>query len=191
MSLSRRGAAALRREECGFTLIELLIATSLGLVVIGAALTMFLGAIHSQPRDTSKVAAMQEARTTVDRITRELRQGLEVVSSPAPTTSRLEIVTYVKAVTCGGAAASTSIPCRVIYVCSGTTCTRTVAQPSGSAPGPAVRIATGLVSPNVFSYSPSVVDPSYVGVSFVFSNSSGRPFTLGDGVTLRNPSEAS
>jgi prepilin-type N-terminal cleavage/methylation domain-containing protein len=190
MSTARKGASALRREERGFTLIELLIATSLGLVVIGAALTMFVGAIHSQPRDTSKIAAMQQARTTVDRITRELRQGLEVVSSPAPTTSRLEIVTYVKAVTCGGAAASTSIPCRVIYSCSGTTCTRAVAQPSGSAPGPAVQVASGLASPDVFAYSPPT-NPSYVGVSFSFSNSSGPPFTLGDGVTLRNPSEES
>jgi prepilin-type N-terminal cleavage/methylation domain-containing protein len=190
MAAVRRRAAALRREERGFTLIELLIATSLGLVVIGAALTMFVGAIHSQPRDTSKVAAMQEARIAVDRITRELRQGLEVVTTPAPTTSRLEIVTYVKAATCGGATASTSIPCRVIYACSGTTCTRTVAQPSGSAPGPAVRVASGLASPNVFNYSPSTVDPSYVGVSLSI-NGSGQPFTLGDGVTLRNPSEES
>jgi prepilin-type N-terminal cleavage/methylation domain-containing protein len=176
--------------ERGFTLIELLIATSLGLVVIGAALTMFVGAIHSQPRDTSKVASIQVARTTIDRITRELRQGREVVTSPVlPTSSRLEIVTYVKAATCGGAAASTSIPCRVTYTCSGTTCTRVVAQPSGSAPGPPVQVASGLVSPNVFTYSPNATDPSYVGVSFAFSNSSGQPFTLGDGITLRNPSE--
>jgi type II secretory pathway pseudopilin PulG len=171
------------------TLIELLVATSLGLVVIGAALTMFVSAIHSQPRDTSKVASMQEARTTVDRITRELRQGLEVV--PTPTSSQLAVVTYVKQATCGGAAASTSIPCRVTYTCSGTICTRVVAQPSGSAPGPAVQVAHGLASPNVFTYSPNAADPSYVGVSFAFSNSSGPPFTLGDGVTLRNPSEES
>jgi prepilin-type N-terminal cleavage/methylation domain-containing protein len=189
MPRARKTVAALRREERGFTLIELLVATSMGLVVIGAALTMFVGAIHSQPRDTSKVASMQEARTTVDRITRELRQGLEVV--PTPSSSKLAIVTYVKAATCGGVAASTSIPCRVTYTCAGTTCTRVVAQPSGSAPGPAVQVARGLASPNVFSYSPSTTDPSYVGVSFAFSNSSGQPFTLGDGVTLRNPSEES
>ena len=185
-----KAAATLRREERGFTLIELLIATSLGLVVIGGALTMFVGAIRSQPRDTSKIAAMQQARTTVDRITRELRQGLEVVTTPSPTTSRLEIVTYVKAATCGGAAASTSIPCRVTYACSGTTCTRVVAQPNGSAPGPAATVASGLASTNVFSYSPSTADPGYVGVSFAVTGS-GQPFTLRDGVTLRNPSEES
>jgi prepilin-type N-terminal cleavage/methylation domain-containing protein len=188
MPAVRRGAAALRHEERGFTLIELLVATSLGLVVIGAALTMFVGAIHSQPRDTSKIAAMQQARTTADRITRELRQGLEVV--PTPSASQLAVVTYVKQATCGGAAASTSIPCRVTYTCSGTTCTRVVAQPNGSAPGPAVTVASGLTGPSVFTYSPSTTDPSYVGVSFAVAGS-GQPFTLRDGVTLRNPSEES
>jgi prepilin-type N-terminal cleavage/methylation domain-containing protein len=189
MTGAREGATALRREERGFTLVELLIATSLGLVVIGGALTMFVGAIHSQPRDTSKIAAMQQARTTVDRITRELRQGWD---TPIALPSQLAISTYVKAATCGGAAASTSIPCRVTYTCSGTTCSRVVAQPNGSAPGPPVQVASGLTSANVFTYSPTPpADPSYVGVSFSFSTSGGQPFTLGDGVALRNPNEGS
>jgi Tfp pilus assembly protein PilW len=193
MPALRRWASALRREEHGLTLIELLVATTLGLVVIGAALTMFVSTIHSQPRDTSKVAAIQQARTTVDRITRELRQGLEVVPSvPTPSASQLAVVTYVKQATCGGAAASTSIPCRVTYTCSTAACTRVVAQPNGSAPGPTETVASGLISSSVFTYSPAnSTDPSYVGVSFTFSNSSGQPFTLGDGVTLRNPNEES
>ena len=179
---------ALRREERGLTLIELMIAAALGLVVIGGALTMFVGTIRSQPRDTSKVAAIQQARSTVDRITRELRQGLEIV--PTPSSTQLGIVTYVKAATCGGAAASTSIPCRVTYTCSGTTCTRVVAQPNGSAPGPAVQVASGLASPKVFNYEPSAIAPSYVGVSLSISTN-GQPTTLTDGVALRNPSEES
>lgn len=173
------------------TLVELLLAAVLGLVVISGAFTMFAGAIHSQPRDSAKVTALQEARTTVDRITRELRQGLEVVpSAPTPSASQLAIVTYVKAATCGGAAASASIPCRVTYTCSGTTCTRVVAQPNGSAPGPTVQVASGLTSANVFTYAyqPSATEPTYVGVSLSVSGS-GQPFTLSDGVALRNPSE--
>jgi Tfp pilus assembly protein PilW len=169
------------------TLVELLLAAVLGLVVIGGAFTMFAGAIHSQPRDSAKVAALQEARTTADRITRELRQGWE---TPTTTSSKLEIVTYVKQVTCGGAAASTAIPCRVTYTCSGTTCSRVVAQPNGSSPGSSVRVASGLTSTNVFTYSPSATDPTYVGVNFVLSGS-GQPFTLSDGVALRNQSEES
>lgn len=181
----RKAAAALRREERGLTLIELLIAAAVGLVVVGGALTMFMGAIRSEPRTASKVAAIQEARTTVDRITRELRQGLE---TPTASPSKLEIVTYVKAATCGGAAASTSIPCRVTYECSAGKCTRVVAQPNGSAPGPAVQVAGGLASTNVFTYSPSAGDPTYVGVTLAFT-ADGQPVTLSDGVALRNPSE--
>jgi prepilin-type N-terminal cleavage/methylation domain-containing protein len=178
---------ALRREEGGFTLIELLIAASVGLVVVGGALTMFVGAIRSEPRTTSKVAAIQQARTTVDRITRELRQGLE---TPTATASKLEIVTYVKAATCGGAAASTSIPCRVIYECSTGKCTRKVAQPNGTAPGPAVQVASDLASSSVFTYLPNTTDPTYVGVSLAVTSNS-EPVTLSDGVALRNPSEES
>lgn len=178
-------AAAIRREECGLTLVELMIAAALGLVVVGGALTVFIGAVRSEPRTASEVAAMQQNRVTIDRITRELRQGSQV---PTATSSELAIVTYVKVATCGGAAASTAIPCRVTYGCSGETCARVVAQPDGSEPGPAVQVASGLTSAEVFSYLPSAADPSYVGVSFSFS-SEGRPVALHDGVALRNPSE--
>jgi prepilin-type N-terminal cleavage/methylation domain-containing protein len=185
----RKVAGALAGEEQGFTLIELLIAASVGLVVVGGALTMFVGALHSEPRATSKVAAIQQARTTVDRITRELRQGIETkTTSP----SQLAIVTYVKAATCGGAAASTSIPCRVTYACSTGKCSRFVAQPDGTAPGPTAQVISGLSTSNVFSYQylPGATKPTYVGVSFSLS-SDGRPVTLTDGVALRNPSEES
>jgi prepilin-type N-terminal cleavage/methylation domain-containing protein len=184
----RQAATTLRQEERGFTLIELLIATALGLVVIGGAFTVFASGVHSEPRNASKAAALEEARVTVDRITRELRQGIEISSSPLPTSSRLAIITYVKAATCGGAAASTSIPCRVTYSCSGEICTRTVAKPDGSEPGAAVRVAEGLVGPQVFSYSPSTTEPTYVGVSLSFSDE-GEPVTLEDGAALRNMEE--
>lgn len=183
-----RAATALRREEGGLTLIELLIAASVGLVVVGGALTMFVGAIRSEPRTASKVAAIQQARTTIDRITRELRQGVEIPDDVPSSASRLAIITYVKAANCGGPPASTSIPCRVTYECEAGACTRFVAQPDGSAPGPEVQIAGGLAGTSVFSYSPSEDEPTYVGVSFAFA-SEGEPVTLNDGVALRNPSE--
>jgi Tfp pilus assembly protein PilW len=182
----RKAVAALRREERGLTLIELLIAASVGLVVVGGALTMFVGAIRSEPRTASQVMAIQQARSTVDRITRELRQGLE---TPTHSSTQLAIVTYVKAATCGGAPASTSIPCRVTYTCASGKCTRVVAQPNGSAPGSAVLVASGLTSNSVFTYSPAT-DPTYVGVSLSVA-SDGQPITLSDGVALRNPSEES
>ncbi|HYP55653.1 MAG TPA: prepilin-type N-terminal cleavage/methylation domain-containing protein, partial [Solirubrobacterales bacterium] len=80
-----KAIAALRRDERGLTLVELIVAASLGLVVVGGALTMFMGGVRSEPRTASKVAAIQEARATIDRITRELRQGLEVrTTTPTP-----------------------------------------------------------------------------------------------------------
>jgi Tfp pilus assembly protein PilV len=187
MAMLRKAVAVLRRDERGLTLIELLIAASVGLVVVGGALTMFVGAIRSEPRTASKVAAIQQARTTVDRITRELRQGLE---TPTATSSKLAIVTYVRAPICGGTAASTSIPCRVTYECSAGKCTRKVAQPNGTAPGPAVQVAGDLSSNSIFSYLPNATEPTYVGVSLSVITD-GQPVTLSDGVALRNPSEES
>jgi prepilin-type N-terminal cleavage/methylation domain-containing protein len=187
MSRARKAAAALHREQRGMTLIELLVASALGLLVVGAGLSIFISAVRSEPRTGSKVAAIQQARFTVDRITRELRQGLEIADTPTPSPSQLGIVTYVKAATCGGAAASTAIPCRVTYTCSGEVCTRVVAQPDGSAPGTPVQVASGLSTSSVFSYSPEV-DPTYIGVTFSFATD-GEPVVLGDGAALRNPSE--
>lgn len=175
--VGRRALKALRREERGFTLIELLIATSLGLVVVGAALAMFIGGVRSEPKTAAKVATIQDARVVLDRMTRELRQGIEV----SATSSQLEIVTYVKAASCGGAPGSTSIPCEVTYVCAGDACTRTVADPDGGSPGPATEVVDGLVSTNVFE-----TDPAYVGIEFVLMSGDDDPVTLEDGVALRN-----
>jgi len=190
MSRASKAATTLRCEERGFTLIELLIAAAVGLVVVGGALTMFIGAVRSEPRAASKVAAIQQARFTVDRITRELRQGIEVKPQTA-SSNQLAIVTYVKQATCGGAAASTSIPCEVTYACAAGKCTRLVAPPNGIPPGPAVQVASGLASDDVFTYLPvGSPEPTYVGVSLSFT-SEGQPVTLTDGVALRNPSEES
>jgi prepilin-type N-terminal cleavage/methylation domain-containing protein len=189
MEAVRKAAAALRREERGFTLIELLVATGVGLVVVGGALTIFVSGIRSEPRTASQVTAIQQARVTLDRITRELRQGSEVPKTPTASSSRLAIVTYVKAATCGGAAASTAIPCRVTYECSAGQCTRVVSQPNGTGPGPSAVVASGLTTANVFSYLPDEKAPTYVGVTFSFDSGAGEPVTLGDGVALRNLEE--
>ncbi len=186
MRRGSRALARLRRDQKGMTLIELLLAAAIGLVVVGVAMTVFIGAIKSEPRTAAKVDGIQDARVTIDRITRELRQGVEI---PTAEEATLAIVTYVKAATCSGAPASTSIPCRVTYTCSGSSCSRVVAQPNGSVPGAAVQVATGLTGSNVFSYVPSKAEPAYVGVTFEFATDEGGPITLGDGVALRNLEE--
>lgn len=188
MRAGRRAVAALRREERGLTLIELLVASAIGLVVVGGAMSIFLSGVKSQPRASSKVAAIQQGRFAVERIVRELRQGLEVPSSPASGATHLELVTYVNATSCDGPAASTSVPCRVIYDCSGDSCTRAVAQTDGSGAGPAVQVVEGLTSANVFTYAPSATAASFIGVTLSLE-SDGEPVVLGDGAALRNPSE--
>ena len=172
-------------ETDGFTLVELLVATILSLIVVGGAVMAFTSAIHSQPRIDSQATAIQQARTTVERIVRELRQGSSV---PSAASSQLSIVTYVHT-TCGGASATRAMQCRVTYACSSGICTRGLANPNGTSPTAPVRLVSGLSSDNVFSYSPSATTPTWVGVTLSFPAQTGHnAITLTDGAALRNRS---
>lgn len=179
--------AQLRRGEAGLTLIELMLAAAIGLIVVGGAMTVFLGAVRSEPRTAKQVDAIQKARVTAERITRELRQGVELPTTPSA--SQLAVITYVKSASCGGAAGTTAIACRVTYTCASGSCTRVESQPNGSAPGAATTVAEGLASNKVFSYVPDASDPGYVGVTFEVAAGDGGTVTLGDGVALRNLDE--
>lgn len=178
-------AGAPRSSERGFTLIELLVAMTFGLVVLGGAVVVFLGAVRSEPRTASKVTAIQQGRVALERITREVRQGQDV---PTATAEELSLVTYVKQSSCGGAAAGSSIACRVTYTCTAGACSRVVAEPDGSSPGTSVQVVSGLTTTNVFSYSPSEpeADPTYVGVELSFTTREGGPVVIADGAALRN-----
>ena len=176
-------------DEGGFTLPELLIATLIGLSVVGAAAMFFTVGVRDEPKVAARANRIQEARFTMERIVRELRQGSAVSSASA---GQLTFVTYVDKTTCGGVLTNTARACRVTYNCSGGICTRTEAQPDGSAPGTAVTVATGLSSNNVFTYTPATLTtPASVGVSLAFPAQNGDDaITLSDGATLRNPSSS-
>ena len=187
----RRRARRIWGDDRGFTLPELLVAAVLGLFVIGASVTAFTAAIQSQPRVDSQAGAIQEARTTMERITRELRQGSIV---PSATSSQLSVVSLVHSATCGGAASNTAISCRVTYSCSSGACTRIEAKPDGTSPGPPVQIVAGLSSSNIFTYTPpSSTAPAYVNVTLVLPTQGANDdaITLSDGVALRNPASSS
>jgi type II secretory pathway pseudopilin PulG len=172
-------------EEHGYTLIELLVAALLGLAIVGAAVPLFISGIRSEPRVSSRAADVQQARTTMERITREVRQGW---SLPTATASELSILTYVKATSCGGESGSTAIACRVTYSCSAGTCTRMVRNPDGSGSAPATPVVTGLADMPVFTYAPDATTPTYVGITLGFpAGDDEDSITLEDGVTLRNP----
>jgi prepilin-type N-terminal cleavage/methylation domain-containing protein len=183
----RAALRALRSDGAGFTLPELLIATVLSLIVIGGAVMAFTASMSTQPRLSSQSAGIQQARTTMERMTRELRQGSTVPSASA---SQLSIVTYVNSATCGGSPAAAAIQCRVTYSCSSGTCTRTEAKPDGSAPGPVRQVVSGLSSNSVFTYTPPTpTAPAYVSVTLSLPpQGANQGITLSDGVALRNPS---
>lgn len=176
------------KEADGYTLVEMLVAITMSMVVIGAGVMVFTSGIENQPRITTKADAIQQGRVTMERIVRELRQGSGIVPGTTPSASRLSIVTYVDS-TCAGAPTTTANQCGVTYSCGSPvgTCTRQVAQPDGSLPGPAVPVVSGLSGSSVFSYSPSATAPTYVGVSLAFPSSvGGTAITLSDGAAFRN-----
>jgi prepilin-type N-terminal cleavage/methylation domain-containing protein len=171
------------REPDGFTLVELLVATVLALVVIGGAVTAFSVSTGNQTRIDTQAQAIGLARTAMEQMIRELRQGSSVSNASA---SQLSIVTYVDS-TCAGSSMTTATQCQVTYACAGGTCTRRLARPDGTSPTSATRVVSGLASNSVFSYSPSATAPSYVGVTLSLPAQTGHPaITLSDGAALRN-----
>ena len=174
------------RSEDGWTLIELLVALTIGMVVLAGAVTVFIGAVRSEPRTSSKVSAVQEGRIAVERMTRELRQGIEVLDEPAPTATQIALLTYVKQATCGGLPSGTAIPCQVTYECEADACTRVVEAPDGSSVGTPTQVVSGLESTDVFTYSPNATEPAYVDVELTFETREGGPVVVSDGVGLRN-----
>jgi prepilin-type N-terminal cleavage/methylation domain-containing protein len=176
------------RDEDGFTLVELLVAIAIGLIVLGAAVMVFTAGVHSQLRADSQSAAVQHARTTMERLVRELRQGSGLVPGTTPTSTQLSFITYVHS-TCTGATSSAATVCSVTYTCNGGTCTRRVAKADGTAPGAAVKVVTGLSSSNVFAYSPSAAAPTYVTATLRLPTfGGGNAITLSDGAAFRNVS---
>ena len=176
---------SLRRED-GFTLIEVLLAAVLGLVIVGAAVSVFSASVRSQPAQASRGASIQQARTTMERLTRELRQGSGV---SVATSSQLKFITYVNGGSCGSS--SGRMQCQVTYTCTGGSCTRVVATPSGTSPGSAVRVVSGLSSSSVFGYGPNcdatATAPSYVCATMAFAGPDGNDaITVQDGAALLN-----
>ena len=170
-------------RDDGFTLVELLMSTFVGLMVVGVAATVMVTAVQSQPGLNKRDNSISQARTTTERLVRELRQGGSVFTA---TSSQLSFLTYVHSATCGGAYSSTSIQCRVTYACSTSgTCTRVEAKPDGTSPGAAGTVVSGLSSGNVFGYSPDPSIPSFITVTFTFPGQNGHDaITVSDGAAL-------
>jgi hypothetical protein len=123
----------------------------------------------------------------LERLTREIRNGVKVDQATASTVS---FQTYVRHSTCGGtgtlASTSPSIKCEVTYTCTTTSCSRIEAAP-GVYTGTAKTIFEGIGSSDVFSYSPSAAEATNITITLLMPNPSGpAALTISDGASLRN-----
>ena len=180
---------ALARDESGVTLVELLTASVLALIVIGAGVMVFTASIRSQPKASARSAQIQDARTTMERATREVRQATGLATGTVATAQQLSVLTYVKSATCGGSSASAATLCRVTYTCTAGICMRTERNPDGTGSAPAEQVVSGLSSSDVFGYEPpSSPDPDYITLTLAFPADGGDDaITLQDAVALRAP----
>lgn len=70
---------ALRRQE-GFTLVELLMAAALSVIVLGGVLSALEHSQNAQSRDQEWALVIQEGRTGLSRMVREMRQAYSIRS---------------------------------------------------------------------------------------------------------------
>lgn len=164
-------------------LVELLVAMVIGIVVLGAAVFLFTNSTSGGSSLEGRSFQIQQARTAMERIVREVHQGSTVTTATA---TRLTFLTWVDT-TCAGASSSTAVSCQVTYSCASGACTRTLRNPDGSGSAGSVLVVNGLGSNNVFTYTPSSTSPTYVGLSLALAAQAGQDtVTLDDGAALGN-----
>lgn len=174
-------------NERGHTLVELLVVAIMLLITFGVATYLLQIGVRTQPRISERAYALQEGRTLMERLTRELRLSYAVrVATP----SEIAFLTFVRRQACGtgtDATASVAIPCQVGYRCQAGACERRESAPGSTLAAGGVRLVSGLSSDSVFTYEPDSDEPASVGLRFEFpASGSEDAVTLSDGVNLRN-----
>ena len=188
------------RSESGMSLIEVLVASLMSVVIVAAACAMLISAIRDQPGLSRKAQNVSTARYQLERVVRELRNGVKVETASA---SELRLVARERRKTCGGEfltdPSAEPIQCRITYRCSVADCTRSEATLEGVTVGTQAVALSGLGSTEVFCFVPSAAvdptecgapksgtEPTYVGVKLSVPNPEGRGLlTISDGATLR------
>lgn len=187
-------------DEKGMTLIEMLVATLMSVIIVGAACAMLISAVREQPALSRKAQNVTTARYQLERIVREIRNGVQLeTTSPA----ELTMVTRIRRVSCGGAIQTDPkadpVECKVTYRCSGKSCTRAEATLAGAVVGTPTVALSGIGSTSVFCFVPSAeIDPTqcgvpktgstptYVGINLQVPNPEGPGLlTISEGATLR------
>jgi hypothetical protein len=200
MTGALRRRLSLHGGEAGLTLVEMLVAATMGVIVVGAGSAMLISAVRQQPELSEKAQTVTTARWQLDRMTREIRNGVSVTSS-SPTS--VSFVAQVRRTTCGGTVQTSSsaaaIQCQVIYSCTTSSCTRTEREVGKTSGGSTSTIVTGIDSSAVFCVVPSAekdptvcgaaksgTAPTYVGVALhVPDPNGGGALTISDGASLR------
>lgn len=185
--MGRRLSNAVRSER-GLTMIEMLVASAIALVVLAGAGTVIVIAAQNTPRIAERSADIQAGMVLEERVGREVRQGYRILNATA---SSMDLYTYRRVAACGTdtpiAASEPAIACRITYACSASgVCTRTETDPGGTATPSVQQVVTGLMSNQVFAYSPSATAPDYITMRLVFAGESDDNVTLEDGFELRN-----
>lgn len=175
-------------SEAGLTLVEMLIAAAIGVVVLGATSSMLVSTVRTQPKISDRAQDASTARWVLERMTREIRNGIAVQEGSSAST--LVFTAHVRRVSCGSSAtppaSSPSIECKVTYSCDGAKCTRGETTPAAVGNGTPVTIFEGINNEKVFSYTPEIKGASFVGVTLRFPDpDGGGNFTISDGATLR------
>lgn len=187
--------------EAGMTLIELLVAMIMGVIVVGGATAMLISAVRDQPKQQQQAENIDTARYQLERMTREIRNGVNVTESSA---SSVTFVARLRRVECGGAVptnpSTPAIPCQVSYACTTSSCTRTERSVGQTSGGVSTTVVTGIDSAEVFCFVPSAnadptecgsaqegKAPTYIGIKLRVPNPSGSgALTVSDGASLRS-----
>jgi Tfp pilus assembly protein PilW len=182
-----RGRLGDADHEAGLTLVELLVASAMSVIIVGAACMMLISAVRDQPRLSKKDQNVTTARYVLERMTREIRNGITVYKA---TGSEVAFKTQVRRTACGGGVEENpsvpAIECRVTYRCTTAACTRSETDPGVESGGTAETVVSGLDSNQVFNYEPNAEEPHYVGITLHIENPEGRgELTVTDGAGLR------
>lgn len=186
------------------TLIEMLVASTMSVIIVGASCSMLISAVRDQPALSKKAQNVTTARYQLERMVRELRNGVKVEVTPTPTSTQVTVLAQVRRVACGGTPQTNPdaepVQCKVTYSCSGETCTRSEKTIGDLPVGTPTVALSGVGDSDVFCYVPSAeldptecgarkpeTAPTFVGMNLQVPNPEGPGLlTISDGATLRS-----
>src|ERR1700750_193299 len=177
------------QPDDGLTLIEMIVAMSMAIVITGAAVAMMVSALNRKRDLTERGDKVSDASVAVEKLVREIRQGVIGSVATGLPANQLQFETYVDGA-CGSTTVTTGTKCKVTYKCESEKCTRT----TGSGTTSTTTIATGVKNSDIFEYvtGPSPCSTvtgtpaSFVAVKIELRSKKGGVTALSDGAGLRS-----